>query len=187
MEQILIVSGHTDLSQSVINKQILENLSSKLPKAEIIKLDQLYPDFKIDTKKEQERLLNKNIIICQFPMFWFSAPSILERYIEQTFTHGFSHGSTGDKLKGKKLIISCTIGAPEELYQKDGLFGFKSEDYFHMFKSLCALTQMKFAGYICSYGNSYLMRTSKEMIEAQKLKSGKHTDDLINLVNSLLN
>ena len=53
MAQILIISGHTDLSQSVINKQILENLSSKLPKAEIIKLDQLYPDFKIDTKKEQ--------------------------------------------------------------------------------------------------------------------------------------
>ena len=39
--------------------------------------------------------------------------------MEETFVHGFSHGSTGDKLKDKKLIVSFTSGAPEEMYQKE--------------------------------------------------------------------
>ena len=102
MKNVLIISGHTDLAASVANKTILETLNERLPEAEIVKLDELYPDFKIDVEAEQQKLLRADIIVLQFPLFWYSAPSILERWMEETFRHGFSHGSTGDKLKGKE-------------------------------------------------------------------------------------
>ena len=49
MKNVLIISGHTDLATSVANKTILETLANRLPKAEIVKLDELYPDFKTAT------------------------------------------------------------------------------------------------------------------------------------------
>ena len=57
MKNILIISGHTNLAASVANKTILETLNERLPEAEIVKLDELYPDFKIDVEAEQQKLL----------------------------------------------------------------------------------------------------------------------------------
>ena len=119
MKNILVVSGHTDLKNSIANKTILDKLQSDLPKAEFVFLDQLYPTFEINKEVEQQRLLNADIIVLQFPFFWYGVPSIMSRWMEETFVHGFSHGSTGDKLKDKKLIVSFTSGAPEEMYQKE--------------------------------------------------------------------
>lgn len=51
MENILIISGHTDLNNSVANKKILEELSKRLPNAEIDYLSTLYPDYRIDVDK----------------------------------------------------------------------------------------------------------------------------------------
>ena len=56
MKNILVVSGHTDLNNSVANKAILERLENKLPQAEFVYLDKLYSDFQIDVEAEQEKL-----------------------------------------------------------------------------------------------------------------------------------
>lgn len=69
MQNILVVSGHTDLNNSVANKAILERLENKLPQAEFVYLDKLYSDFQIDVEAEQEKLLNADIIVLQFPIF----------------------------------------------------------------------------------------------------------------------
>ena len=63
MQNILVVSGHTDLNNSVANKAILERLENKLPQAEFVYLDKLYSDFQIDVEAEQEKLLNADIIV----------------------------------------------------------------------------------------------------------------------------
>ena len=89
MKNILIVSGHTNLDASVANKKILEVLAERLPEAEIVRLDRLYPDFRIDVAAEQARLLKADVVVLQFPIFWYSAPSLLERWMEETFVHGF--------------------------------------------------------------------------------------------------
>ena len=53
MKNVLVVSGHTDLNDSVVNKLVLEEVKKLIPEAEIDCLDELYPDFKIDAKAEQ--------------------------------------------------------------------------------------------------------------------------------------
>ena len=57
MKKVLVISGHTDLATSVANKTILDTIGQYLPETEIVKLDTLYPDFKIDVDAEQQRLL----------------------------------------------------------------------------------------------------------------------------------
>ena len=185
MKDILIISGHTDLAASVANRTILETLGERLPEAEIVKLDELYPDFKIDVENEQRRLLRADIIVLQFPVFWYSVPSILERWMEETFRHGFSHGSTGDKLKGKKLVLSFTTGAPEEMYSHDGPMGYTIDEFLPCYKATCRLTQMEYCGYVYTGGVSYGKRTSLDLVELQKVMSMKHAERLIRLLDTL--
>lgn len=185
MKNVLIVSGHTNLAASVANKTILDTLHARLPEAEIVRLDELYPDFKIDVEAEQERLLRADIIVLQFPVFWYSAPSILERWMEDTFQHGFSHGSTGDKLKGKKLVLSFTTGAPEAMYSREGEMGYNIDEFLPCYKATCRLCQMEFVGYVYTGGVSYGNRTSSELIGQQNAASVEHAERLIQLIKTL--
>ena len=185
MKNVLIISGHTDLTTSVANKTILETMSQLLPEAEIVKLDSLYPDFKIDVATEQARLLRADVIVLQFPVFWFSAPSLLERWMEETFLHGFSHGSHGDKLKGKKVVLSYTSGAPAEVYTANGPIGHTLDELLLCFKITCGFTGMEYAGSVYTGGVSYADRTRPELIEAQKTQSVAHAHRLFELLKTL--
>lgn len=50
MKKVLIVSGHPDLDGSFANRTILEETGRLLPEAGFVRLDKLYPDFRIDVK-----------------------------------------------------------------------------------------------------------------------------------------
>ena len=176
MKNILIVSGHTDLNNSVANKKILQDLSKRLPNAEIDYLSELYSDYKIDVEQEQNKLLKADIIVLQYPVFWYSMPSLLEKWMEETFKHGFSHGSTGDKLKGKKVIISLTTGAPEEAYEN-------IDEFLNPIKASCKLCQMEYVGSIVTYGVSYQIRNEKgKEIEEKAIN---HANRLIEMINNI--
>ena len=178
MKNILIVSGHTDLNNSVANKKILQELNKRLPHIEIDYLSILYPDYKIDVIKEQNKLLKADIIVLQYPLFWYSMPSLLEKWMEETFKHGFSHGSTGDKLKGKKLIASLTTGAPVQAYSN-------IEDFLKPIKATCKLCQIEYVGNIVTYGVSYQLR-NKQGKEIED-KAIDHANRLIELLEKYNN
>lgn len=183
MKNVLIVSGHTDLNESVANKKILEELSRELPYAQIDYLSELYPDFKIDVSQEQQKLLDADVIVLQYPMFWYSMPSLLERWMEETFRHGFSHGSNGNKLKSKKLIVSLTTGAPEEAYTKGGTSEPTIEEFLNPIKACCKLCGMEYVGAVKTYGVSYQIRNDKgKEIEN---KAVNHANRLIKIIKEL--
>ena len=173
MNNILIVSGHTDLNNSVANKKILQELSKRLPTAEIDYLSNLYTDYKIDVVKEQNKMLKADIIVLQYPLFWYSMPSLLEKWMEEVFRHGFSHGTKGNKLKDKKVIVSITTGAPEEVYNN-------IDDFLNPIKSSCKLCQMEYVGNIVTYGVSYQLRNEKS--KEIENKAINHADRLIELL-----
>lgn len=177
MKNVLIVSGHTDLNNSVANKKILEEISNKLPNSEIDYLSELYPDYKIDIEKEQDKLLKADIIVLQYPLFWYSMPSLLERWMEDVFKHGFSHGSSGDKLKNKKVIVSLTTGAPEDAYND-------INDFLNPIKACCRLCQMEYIDSVVTYGVSYQIRNDKS--EEIEDKAIIHGNILIELINKLI-
>ena len=179
MSNILIISGHTDLEHSVVNKEILNILHSKLPNAEIVKLDSLYPNFQIDEKKEQERVKKADIILFVFPLFWYAAPAPISRWLEKTFTHGFAYTSKGGLLKGKTLIVSVSSGCPKDYFSKTGLFGYTIDDLMGGFKCTCTFSAMNFGGVVLLDDVSYLSRINPEMIKKQKERCVHHVDELL--------
>lgn len=100
MKNILIISGHPNLNESIGNATILDEIALALPEAEIRRLDWLYPDNRINVKAEQESLLKADVIVWQFPFSWYSLPGVMKLWLDEVFVHGFAHGSTA-KLGGK--------------------------------------------------------------------------------------
>ncbi|MBQ9419586.1 MAG: NAD(P)H-dependent oxidoreductase [Synergistaceae bacterium] len=186
MSKILVVSGHTDLkNNSFANKIILERLSEIMPEAEYLYLDSEYPDFKFDVEKEQNRLRAADVIVMQFPFFWYGVPCIMHKWQEDVFVHGFSHGSKGKALVGKKLLISFTSGAPEEMYQTGGIQGHPIEDFLVPLEQFAKACGMEWCGFVYSGGLSYASRHDDEKLKQMKEKALAHADRVLAKIKSL--
>lgn len=186
MKNVLIVSGHTDLSHSFANRIILEKLEKDLSGAAFEYLDKEYPDFAINVKAEQEKLVAADIIVLQFPVFWYSYPSIMHRWMEEVFAHGFSHGSKGKALHGKKLVASFTTGAPEKMYVKGGPQLFPIDELIiPAFQCIANLCGMEFSGYVYTGGVSYASHPDEEKLKEMQEKAADHAARLETLLERL--
>ena len=183
MSNIVLISGHPNLDDSIANQWIMKELQHKIEDVEIVRLDMLYPNYEINVLKEQERLVTADIIIIQYPLFWYSMPSLLVRYFEQILSHGFSHGSRGDKLQNKILIASFTSGAKEEVY--DGMNQYRIDEFLAPIQATCKLCGMHFGGYVYTGGVSYHDHHDDEKCLLIQNKAKKHADKLIALLESI--
>ena len=186
MKNVLIISGHPDLKNSVANKTILDEIAKKCPQVEIRKLDELYPDCKFDVKTEQAALEKADVIIFQFPTYWYNVPGILKLYIDTVMEHGWAYGSKGTALKGKAVIISTTAGAPENVYSETSAMKHPLEDFYFNIVQYAGLCQMDFkkffgiCGAMCIPGVTTDEQKSK-LIE----KLQKHADEIVECLKAL--
>ena len=184
MKKIVIISGHPDLKTSVANAAIIEELEKRLPEAEIRKLDELYPTYEINVETEQEALLRADLIVWQFPYYWYSVPALMKKWLDDVFLHGFSHGSKG-KLGGKKFLVSFTTGAPAIAYTgEEGSIG-DIRQLTTMFESTARLCRLDYQGCIYLNGVSYQNRATPEAIEAQKDEAREFANQLIERIKEI--
>ena len=140
----------------------------------------------LSTLAEQEKLLKADVVVLQFPIYWFSMPSILERWIEDVFLHGWAYGSTGDKLKGKVLIDSFTTGSPETAYQKGGAVGHTMDEFLVKTPVIAGFCGMKYAGRVYSGGMAWMALGANEAAKEQvRAKAAVHAGKLVKLIESL--
>jgi NAD(P)H dehydrogenase (quinone) len=76
---------------------------------------------------EQEKLLAADLVIFQFPMWWFGLPAILKGWVDRVMTMGFAYGA-GKRydqggLKGRRAMLALTTGGPEASYLEQGING----------------------------------------------------------------
>ena len=120
-EKIVVLMAHSDIDNSILNKRIKAELEYK-ENIMYKDLSSLYNNFQIDVKKEQQDLEDATKIIFQFPMYWYSAPSILKRWVDEVFSYGYSYeiDENGEfqalALKGKAFQMIVTMGAREESF-----------------------------------------------------------------------
>lgn len=147
----LIIVAHPDLSNSIFNKNIIEGLS-KIKDFEILDLYKEYRDKKINLDIEVKRISSAEIIILQFPMNWYGAPSLMKEYQDKVFTAFLSKIEDISKLEGKKLLISVTVGRGEETYSSGGRIGISIEHLLLPFKALSKHFNMDYLSPVISYG-----------------------------------
>ena len=178
MSKILMIVAHPNIESSIGNKTIVEHFKSLHPEAEIDELYKLYPDFKIDVKKEQEKLLKADFIILQFPYYWYNAPALMRKWFEDVLEHGFAYGSKGKALQGKKLIISFTTGSPVDAYKEGGMQNFTLDDLTKGFHQLANLCSMNWAGFVVSGNLVFFLRDKPEELAKMKDRLKQHAEEL---------
>lgn len=87
-----------------------------------------------DIAAEQEKLLWADVVVLQFPLWWFSVPAILKGWIDRVFAHGFAIGvpKPGVRqwkrygegtLAGRRAILAVTTGGREAQFSPRGING----------------------------------------------------------------
>ncbi|MCT4586754.1 MAG: NAD(P)H-dependent oxidoreductase [Carboxylicivirga sp.] len=176
MNKTIVICGHSNITSSIANHAIVEELSANHSNAEVRELIKLYPDFNINANAEQEALVNASNIVLQFPVQWFGIPAILKQWLDLVFAMGFAHGKGGDKLKGKKLYISYTTGIPQETYNSLPDDGFKIEHINLWFKQIADYTGMDYQGASAEYGMMPIGTQTKEQVVE---RAGRHAKALV--------
>ncbi|AJY73546.1 NAD(P)H-dependent oxidoreductase [Paenibacillus beijingensis] len=137
----LIIVAHPDLETSRINKRLAAELERR-GNVTVHRLYETYPDEKIDVAREQELLLTHDRIVLQFPLFWYSSPSLLKKWMDDVFELGFAHGKGGDKLNGKELLIATSSGGAQSMYQAGGFHNYSYSELLRPFQQSANLAGM---------------------------------------------
>lgn len=181
---LLVVSGHARIEVSTATKTIMEEVKKKFPEAELLYLDQTYPDFKIDIRKERQRVSSADVIVLQYPIQWYSAPAIMKRWLEEVFTFGFAHDAKGGLLNGKKLIISMTSGAPESQYHIGERMNYPMDVYQLPLVQLADLCGMDFSGMVYTGGYNIMRKFDDKDLHVKKAQ--EHAKVLIEKIKNAM-
>lgn len=124
-EKILVILVHPDIEKSVINKRWIEELQKYPDQYYIHNLYKAYPDEKLNIEKEQMLIEAYDKIVFQFPFYWFSAPPLLKKWLDEVLVYGWAYGSkSGYKFAEKKVALVISVGIEEEEYSKEGVYNY---------------------------------------------------------------
>lgn len=80
-----------------------------------------------DIVAEQEKLSRADLVIFQFPIWWFGMPAILKGWADRVFARGFAYmpGRKYDTgmFRGKVAMVAATTGTSADTYAPDGIDG----------------------------------------------------------------
>ncbi|HRZ97173.1 MAG TPA: NAD(P)H-dependent oxidoreductase [Paludibacter sp.] len=188
MKKTLIIVAHPIHPASVTTTQIAEYLKdtneAKSGEIQFRNLITLYPDYKIDKKAEQETLLWAETVVLQFPFYWYSIPGILKTWIDEVLEYGFAYGKTGDKLKGKHLILSFSTGGPAEAYAHGARNNYEIEELLFPIIQTSNLIGTILETPIVSFGMPNIPGIETNKTETVK-RATEHAERLYNTVLSL--
>jgi putative NADPH-quinone reductase len=103
-----------------------------------------YPTFNIDIDFEQARLKAHDVIVFQFPIYWYSTPALLKEWQDLVLEYGFAYGHNGDKLKGKIFLPVVTAGGPQDAYGVTGRNHFTLRTLLSPLEQTANLCQMRY-------------------------------------------
>ncbi len=77
--------------------------------------------------EEQNKILWCDLMILQFPLWWFGMPAVIKGWFDRCFAMGkfYRHDQIYEKgiKSGSRALLSITTGGPHEAYVRGGLNG----------------------------------------------------------------
>lgn len=140
-----------------------------------------------DVAEEITKFKAADVVIYQYPVFWFMVPAALKKYMDDVFAYDefftYSDGpyGSGGMMHGKKVLISTTWNAPEAAFNdKDAFFGGGSPSD--------AILPMRKAHTYCGFGELPHFSTHNVVrdpqLETNKARYQTHLRNVFNLVEA---
>jgi len=99
-----------------------------------------------DILEEIGKVLWCDLLILNFPIFWFSTPAILKGWIDRVLISGLVYGGKRiyDRggLIGKKAMITITLGGQQHMFREDGIHGPLEDMLRHLLRGTLYYTGM---------------------------------------------
>jgi len=189
MKNILILFAHPRYEKSRVNKALLEVLHGQ-DGITVHDLYEIYPDFNIDTAREQELLLAHQIIVWHYPLFQYGPPAMVKQWMDLVLEHGWAHGAGGNHLEDKQIFATITSGGSRESYSHSGFNRHTIPELLFPLKQMAHLCRMTWLppyvvqgtyrltdGMLADYGEQY-RQVLVRLAQAPPLKSFKGYDFL---------
>ncbi len=75
-----------------------------------------------DIQPEIDKVRRADLLLFQFPDWWYGMPAIMKGWIDRVFAFGFAyddqHSFENGLLRGKKTMLSMTVGAREDYFRQ---------------------------------------------------------------------
>ena len=151
MANLIVYYAHPGHKHSHVNKY-MARAAAAVRGITFVDLYAEYPRFDIDINLEQQRLLDNDVILFQFPVFWYSSPSIVKEWQDLVLEHGFGYGRDGDKLTGKHMLLAVTGAGPAEAYTDEGYQHYPMRTFLTPLEQTARLCGMNFTAPYVLYG-----------------------------------
>lgn len=80
--------------------------------------------FAADLESEMQKLEWCDLMIWQFPLWWFGLPATIKGWVDRVFAMGRIYGAgrsyRNGVFRGKRAMLSLTTGGPQETYRQGG-------------------------------------------------------------------
>jgi NAD(P)H dehydrogenase (quinone) len=83
--------------------------------------------FSDDIAAEIDKVLWCDLLLLQFPLWWYSVPAIMKGWFDRVFVNGLMYGQLGrfnqGGMKGRKAMVSMTTGCFPGMVDEGGVMG----------------------------------------------------------------
>ncbi|AEB06211.1 NAD(P)H dehydrogenase (quinone) [Coriobacterium glomerans PW2] len=168
----LVIIAHPHLhGSSRVNRRWLSELRAHSNEFDVRDLYALYPDGQIDddaVADEQAALESHDLIVFQFPVYWYSCPALLRTWMDRVLAFGWAYGGDralpgepGRKLAGKRFAFATSAGDSAANYSATGAAGFTFDEIMVPFRAT-----VRFLGATCETHAFTLFATENDITDS---------------------
>lgn len=141
--KILIVFAHPLYEKSRINKII----NTYIPSTDEITfhdLYELYPEFEIDIQLERQLILEHDIIVWQFPLYWYSCPALMKQWMDMVLHFKNKDDLDINSMSQKAILPIISVGEMQKTFLDNTPDETSIFDYLLPFKRIVEFSNMKY-------------------------------------------
>jgi glutathione-regulated potassium-efflux system ancillary protein KefG len=149
----LLVFTHPALERTRVNWAMAE-AAQEVEGVTFHDLYELYPDFAVDVPGEQARLVDHDLIVLQFPLYWYTGPALLKEWLDLVWLQGFAYGEGGGRLAGKTLACAVSTGARGQIFQCSGNKQLPMGEFLRPFEQIAQVCGMHWAPHFAVHSST---------------------------------
>ncbi|GJM60631.1 NAD(P)H-dependent oxidoreductase [Persicobacter diffluens] len=181
MKTVLVINGHEPYAFAAgqFNDGLFDVAVETLSKEFKVLTTVMKEGYQVEEEHEKFRLAD--VVIFQFPIYWFSTPGLMKKYFDEVYAYGVFFGMGGENpeveskygfdnglMNGKPYMLSATMNAPMDAFNTaDGFFDGKSMDesllyHIHKTHQFCGMKALP------SFGAHNVIKGPQFEADAQK-------------------
>ncbi|MBG9988779.1 NAD(P)H-dependent oxidoreductase [Aerococcaceae bacterium DSM 111176] len=116
MNKTLIIVAHPELGESSSQQFLIES-GNFWTEADYLDLHDLYESDSFNLPEQRQNLLSYERLFFQFPLYWYQAPAILKRWLDDLLTMDADGLSFLEAIRSRELGLIVSIGIKEDHFQ----------------------------------------------------------------------